>query len=71
MRHWPQTLFLDPAAIIRPVMSSPAHRMTVLQLRTSLDSYINVFLTGLFLWPLLRSNVLNVRVKRLAIRTLV
>jgi hypothetical protein len=30
-----------------------------------------VFLTSLFLWPLLRSNIINGRVKRLAIRTLV
>ncbi|KAJ6581571.1 hypothetical protein B0H19DRAFT_512771 [Mycena capillaripes] len=36
----------------------------------SYDLYINVFLTGLFLWPLLRSNLSTPRLKRVAIRTL-
>jgi len=34
------------------------------------DFFINAFLTGLFLWPVTRSSFLNVRVKRLAVRTL-
>ncbi|KAF7370539.1 hypothetical protein MSAN_00686000 [Mycena sanguinolenta] len=36
----------------------------------SYDLYINVLLTGLFLWPLLRSNLSTPRLKRVAIRTL-
>ncbi|KAJ7642698.1 hypothetical protein DFH06DRAFT_1477426 [Mycena polygramma] len=36
----------------------------------SYDLYINVFLTGLFLWPLMRSNLSTPRLKRVAIRTL-
>lgn len=36
-----------------------------------LHSYINVFLTALFLWPLFRSEVVTAPVKRVAIRTLV
>ncbi|KAG9119483.1 hypothetical protein FRC07_005474 [Ceratobasidium sp. 392] len=35
------------------------------------DLYINIFLTGMFLWPLLRSRLSNPRIKRLAMRTLV
>lgn len=70
MRHWAQTLFRDPTAVVRRVMS-PGLSQIYLRLRTTLDSYINVFLTSLFLWPLLRSNIINGRVKRLAIRTLV
>ncbi|KAJ7890457.1 hypothetical protein B0H14DRAFT_2497089 [Mycena olivaceomarginata] len=36
----------------------------------SYDLYINVFLTALFLWPLLRSNLSTPRLRRVAIRTL-
>ncbi|KAJ7281465.1 hypothetical protein C8J57DRAFT_76043 [Mycena rebaudengoi] len=36
----------------------------------SYDLYINVFLTGLFLWPLLRSDLSTPRLKRVALRTL-
>ncbi|KAJ7116060.1 hypothetical protein C8R44DRAFT_794047 [Mycena epipterygia] len=36
----------------------------------SYDLYINVFLTALFLWPLLRSNLSTPKLKRVAIRTL-
>jgi hypothetical protein len=39
-------------------------------LLTGRNSFINAFLTGLFLWPVTRSSFLNVRVKRLAVRTL-
>ncbi|KAG9088492.1 hypothetical protein FS749_002130 [Ceratobasidium sp. UAMH 11750] len=35
------------------------------------DLYINLFLTGMFLWPLLRSRLANPRIRRLAMRTLV
>ena len=41
-----------------------------IQLLTSLHSFINAFLTGLFLWPVMRSSFRNDRVKRLAVRTL-
>jgi len=34
------------------------------------DFFINAFLTGLFLWPVMRSSFRNNRVKRLAVRTL-
>ncbi|KAJ6511732.1 hypothetical protein DFH09DRAFT_1434727 [Mycena vulgaris] len=37
----------------------------------SYDLYINILLTGLFMWPLMRSNHVNVRLKRVAHRTLV
>ncbi|KAJ6550330.1 hypothetical protein B0H19DRAFT_1265161 [Mycena capillaripes] len=37
----------------------------------SYDLYINVLLTGLFLWPLLRSKLSNNRLRRLAARTFV
>ncbi|QRV82435.1 transmembrane protein [Ceratobasidium sp. AG-Ba] len=35
------------------------------------DLYINVFLTGMFLWPLLGSRLTNPRIRRMAQRTLV
>ncbi|KAK1218997.1 hypothetical protein PQX77_018300 [Marasmius sp. AFHP31] len=35
------------------------------------DLYLTVFLNGLFLWPICRSNIGNPRIKRVAIRTLV
>lgn len=35
------------------------------------DLYINIFLTGLFIWPLARSKLINPRLKSVAIRTLV
>ncbi|KAF5343083.1 hypothetical protein D9758_011125 [Tetrapyrgos nigripes] len=35
------------------------------------DLYINVFLTSLFLWPLLKFKIMNDRIRRVAIRTLV
>ncbi|KAK0469568.1 uncharacterized protein EV420DRAFT_42586 [Desarmillaria tabescens] len=35
------------------------------------DLYITVFLTTLFLWPILRSSVANPRIKMVAIRTLI
>ncbi|KAG8734367.1 hypothetical protein FRC11_004373 [Ceratobasidium sp. 423] len=35
------------------------------------DLYINIFLTGLFIWPLVRSKLINPRLKSVAIRTLV
>ncbi|KAG8743049.1 hypothetical protein FRC10_000430 [Ceratobasidium sp. 414] len=34
------------------------------------DLYINLFLTGMFLWPLFRSRLANPRIRRLAMRTL-
>ena len=40
------------------------------QLLTGRYSLINAFLTGLFLWPVMRSSFRNNRVKRLAVRTL-
>ena len=36
----------------------------------SYDLYVSFFLTGLFLWPLLRAESLNGRVKRVAKRAL-
>jgi len=36
----------------------------------SYDLFINVLLTSLFLWPLLRSRFLNLRIRRVATRTL-
>ncbi|KAJ7043681.1 hypothetical protein C8F04DRAFT_1028692 [Mycena alexandri] len=53
----------DKACVIglKPVASIPL---------LSYDLYINVFLTALFLWPLLRSNLSTPRLKRVAIRTL-
>ncbi|KAJ7247606.1 hypothetical protein B0H12DRAFT_736805 [Mycena haematopus] len=36
----------------------------------SYDLYVNVLLTGLFLWPLIRSNLSTPRLRRVAIRTL-
>ncbi|KDN37517.1 hypothetical protein RSAG8_10116, partial [Rhizoctonia solani AG-8 WAC10335] len=35
------------------------------------DLYINIFLTGMFLWPLFRSRLSNPKLKRMAMRTLV
>lgn len=35
------------------------------------DLYINIFLTGMFLWPLFRSRLANPRIRRMALRTLV
>ncbi|KAG9095871.1 hypothetical protein FRC06_009330 [Ceratobasidium sp. 370] len=35
------------------------------------DLYINLFLTGMFLWPLFRSRLANPRIRKLAMRTLV
>ncbi|KAJ7285256.1 hypothetical protein C8J57DRAFT_1053105 [Mycena rebaudengoi] len=35
------------------------------------DLYINVFLNGLFLWPLLKSNLANPKLRRVATRTLI
>ncbi|CAE7185951.1 unnamed protein product [Rhizoctonia solani] len=35
------------------------------------DLYINIFLTGLFIWPLARSKLINPRLKSVAVRTLV
>lgn len=35
------------------------------------DLYINIFLTGMFLWPLFRSRLSNPRIRRMALRTLV
>ncbi|CAE6518330.1 unnamed protein product [Rhizoctonia solani] len=35
------------------------------------DLYINIFLTGLFIWPLARSKLINPRLKSVAMRTLV
>ncbi|CAE6369734.1 unnamed protein product [Rhizoctonia solani] len=35
------------------------------------DLYINMFLTGMFLWPLFRSRLSNPRIKKMAMRTLV
>ncbi|QRW21028.1 hypothetical protein RhiXN_06017 [Rhizoctonia solani] len=35
------------------------------------DLYINIFLTGMFLWPLFRSRLSNPRIKKMAMRTLV
>ncbi|KAF8603698.1 hypothetical protein BDV93DRAFT_493259 [Ceratobasidium sp. AG-I] len=35
------------------------------------DLYINIFLTGMFLWPLFRSRLSNPRIRKVALRTLV
>ncbi|CAE6489551.1 unnamed protein product [Rhizoctonia solani] len=35
------------------------------------DLYINIFLTGMFLWPLFRSRLSNPKIKKMALRTLV
>ncbi|CAE6498334.1 unnamed protein product [Rhizoctonia solani] len=35
------------------------------------DLYINIFLTGLFIWPLARSKLINPRLKSVAVRTLI
>ncbi|KAJ1305484.1 hypothetical protein OPQ81_000491 [Rhizoctonia solani] len=35
------------------------------------DLYINIFLTGMFLWPLFRSRLSNPKIKKMAMRTLV
>ncbi|KAF9004074.1 hypothetical protein BDQ17DRAFT_1241723 [Cyathus striatus] len=35
------------------------------------DLYINIFLTGMFMWPLVRSKIMSGGVRRLAIRTFV
>jgi hypothetical protein len=35
------------------------------------DLYINIFLTGMFLWPLFRSRLANPRIRKMAMRTLV
>ncbi|KAH7323290.1 hypothetical protein B0J17DRAFT_620975 [Rhizoctonia solani] len=35
------------------------------------DLYINMFLTGMFLWPLFRSRLANPKIKKMALRTLV
>ncbi|CAE6430903.1 unnamed protein product [Rhizoctonia solani] len=35
------------------------------------DLYINIFLTGMFLWPLFRSRLSNPKLKKMAMRTLV
>ncbi|KAJ6591500.1 hypothetical protein DFH09DRAFT_1137178 [Mycena vulgaris] len=53
----------DKACVIglKPIASIPL---------LSYDLYINVFLTALFLWPLLRSNFSTPQLKRVAIRTL-
>ncbi|KAJ7504319.1 hypothetical protein B0H11DRAFT_511374 [Mycena galericulata] len=53
----------DKACVIglKPVASVPL---------LSYDLYINIFLTSLFLWPLLRSNLSTPRLRRVAIRTL-
>ena len=40
------------------------------QLLTGRYSFVNAFLTGLFLWPVIRSSFRNDRVKRVAVRTL-
>lgn len=37
----------------------------------SYDLYINVFLTGLFLWPICRAHAMNPRIRRVAMRTLI
>ncbi|KAG7095797.1 hypothetical protein E1B28_006497 [Marasmius oreades] len=37
----------------------------------SFDLYINLFLNGLFLWPLFRSKIVNPRIRSVAIRTLI
>ncbi|KAF9260652.1 hypothetical protein L218DRAFT_932072 [Marasmius fiardii PR-910] len=37
----------------------------------SFDLYINVFLNGLFLWPLFRSKIVNPKLRSVAIRTLI
>jgi hypothetical protein len=37
----------------------------------SYDLYINIFLTGLFLWPLCRAHVMNPQIRRVATRTLI
>ncbi|CAE6529074.1 unnamed protein product [Rhizoctonia solani] len=34
------------------------------------DLYINIFLTGMFLWPLFRSRLSNPKIKKMAMRTL-
>jgi hypothetical protein len=39
-------------------------------LLTGQNSFVNAFLTGLFMWPVARSSFRNNRVKRLAVRTL-
>lgn len=36
----------------------------------SYDLFLNVFLTAMFVWPLWRSNIVNLRLKKVAIRTL-
>ncbi|QRV78476.1 hypothetical protein RhiJN_06491 [Ceratobasidium sp. AG-Ba] len=35
------------------------------------DLYINIFLTGMFLWPLFRSRLANPKIRKMAMRTLV
>ena len=42
----------------------------LIQLLTGRYSLINALLTGLFLWPVMRSSFRNNRVRRLAVRTL-
>jgi hypothetical protein len=44
---------------------SPPHRLTL----TNHNSFVSIVLTGLFVWPLLRSNVLNSRIRHAALRT--
>ena len=39
-------------------------------LLTGKNSFVNAFLTGMFLWPVARSSFRNSRVRRLAVRTL-
>jgi len=48
---------------------SHLHSMYI-QLLTHRCSFVNAFLTGLFLWPVMRSSFRNDRIKRLAVRTL-
>ena len=67
MSHWS-----DEAGQCYAVVLRFASHLSLLlvQLLTGRYSFVNAFLTGLFLWPVMRSSFRNNRVKRLAVRTL-
>jgi hypothetical protein len=67
MPHRPDAVSQHHTADLR-LASNP--RSPLIQLLTGRYRFVNLFLTGLFLWPVMRSSFRNTRVKRLAVRTL-
>ena len=67
MLHWSEAAN-QPYTVGLRLVSHP--RLPLIQLLTDQYSFVTAFLTGLFLWPVMRNSFQNNRARRLAVRTI-